>query len=228
MTIESFEGNTFVAFIDISGFKEMMKEGNNRAWKALHRFYNCGYQTLRDQEKSESERVEGLFLSDCGVLFVRTDNNNNAFKGLLALLKIVKNINSKMLSEDTMLTTSIAYGHFKYQERVEFSGIEKNAVYGQAYVSSFLDNEGGKPKIKPAQCRIVKENIPEEVEKGLRIAQDKGELAIVDKKNHWYFYWMVEKVEDIKLFENQYKYANKIQYIWMLKALKGESLQQIK
>ena len=45
MALEDFDGDTFVAFIDISGFKELMKQ-KNRAWKALDKFYQAAYNNL--------------------------------------------------------------------------------------------------------------------------------------------------------------------------------------
>jgi hypothetical protein len=38
MPIPNYDGKTFVAFIDISGFKTMMKK--NQAWEALDQFYS--------------------------------------------------------------------------------------------------------------------------------------------------------------------------------------------
>jgi len=42
MPIQHFQGDTFVAFMDISGFKSMMDEGQ-RALHALDAYYNAGF-----------------------------------------------------------------------------------------------------------------------------------------------------------------------------------------
>jgi hypothetical protein len=70
MPISDFEGNTFIAFLDISGFKELMKDGK-KAWKAIDRLYQYGYDLISENNKQNDFRVEGLFVSDSGVLFVR-------------------------------------------------------------------------------------------------------------------------------------------------------------
>ena len=98
MPIEDFEGKTFVAFMDIVGFKKMMKE-SNKAWKVLHEFYNCGYKTLKWQ--NFECQIDGIFVSDCGVLFAR---GRDSVCQLKALLNVVKEINKKMLERDVMLT----------------------------------------------------------------------------------------------------------------------------
>lgn len=147
MPINNYNGDTFVAFLDISGLKELMRN-EKKVWEALNKLYQHGYEILRNQENEC--RVEGIFISDCGVLFVRRNNQilDNS-ESLISLLTKIKRINKGMRESDFMLTTSIAYGKFRYQERIEFEGIEKNLIYGNAYVSAFLDNENGKPKIQP-------------------------------------------------------------------------------
>ena len=220
MPINNFDGDTFVAFIDISGFKQLMEDGE-RAWKALDRLYNNGYEVLQE----ENRKVEGIFVSDSGVLFVK--NCRNKKECLASLLEAIKKINSRMLSHDLMLTTSIAYGRFKYQERIEFEGIGKNPIYGDAYISAFLDNENGKPKIQPGQCRVVKKKLPPEIEEALNDNHGQGNILQSVRKrnndnNHYYFYWMVENLSKINDFEKQYTDAYNLKYAGMLKALKRE------
>ncbi len=110
MAINNFDGNTFVAYLDISGFKVLMKEDTEKAWRALDRFYQHGYDVL-----NENRQVEGLFISDCGVLFVRDCQNEVA--SISSLLSAIREINERLLNRrervnNFMLTTSIAYGHF--------------------------------------------------------------------------------------------------------------------
>ena len=215
MPIRNFDEQTFVAFMDISGFKQLMKN-EKRAWKALDRFYQYGYDVIEDIDK-----VEGIFVSDSGILFLR--DCRDKIECLKTLLKGIKELNKKMLEHDFMLTTSVAYGHFKYQRRIEFEGIEKNPIYGNAYVSAFLDNERGKPKIQPSQCRIVKKKLPQNL---IQRIEDNGDetLSLIKKRrndnNHFYFYWMVENASQIEEFEREYEDSYNLKYAGILKALK--------
>lgn len=204
MPIADYNQNTFVAFTDISGFKELMKT-DREALKALKLFYQSGYNVL-----AESPNVQGLFVSDAGVLFAREGNNETRLSDLLS---VVQKINQKMLAKEYMLTTSIAYGYFNYQGKIEFDGIEKNPIYGGAYVHAFMDNETGLPKMQPGQCRICKENLPE-----LNI--DQFELIKNIGKKHFQFYWNLNNVDEIAEFEKQYKNTYSLKYAGMLKALK--------
>ncbi len=205
MPIHNFEGDTFLAFLDISGFIKLMKE--EKAFDTLKLFYQTGYDTLRDQQGS----IDGLFISDCGIIFCRIYGDERA--SLRSLLKVTKNINKKMLQRDLMLTTSIAYGRFSYHQRIEFDGISKNPIYGQAYVSAYFDNENGKPKIEPGQCRIIKENLPNDIKDFLESEtqtniQGDNIFKMIQKRKrdnkHYYFYWMRDDPREIEDFEKQY------------------------
>jgi hypothetical protein len=226
MPINNYDGDTFVAFLDISGFKELMKN-EKKAWKALDRLYQFGYNILQNQ--NNNSRVDGIFISDSGILFVRRINHNNSSTtdDLKSLLPKIKIINERMRENDFMLTTSIAYGRFKYQERIEFEGIGKNPIYGNAYVSAFLDNENGKPKVQPGQCRIIIENLPMEIRVTLENNINDDILSFIKKREgdnrHYYFYWMVNTIGEIDRFEQRYKDAYNLKYAGMLQALKGIS-----
>ncbi len=207
MPIEDYNGNTFVAFTDISGFKELMKN-DSLALEAISHFYQTGFNVLR-----ESENVEGFFVSDCGILFARNGSNESKLQDLL---RIIKKINERMLSENYMLTTSIAYGRFDYQGKIEFQGIEKNAIYGGAYVKAFMDNETGKPIIQPGQCRIVKDNLPQLERTHFPLVLDR-----VRDKGHFYYYWNLRDPENAQTFENKYKDSYSLKYAGMINALKN-------
>ncbi len=207
MPIEDYNGNTFVAFTDISGFKELMKKDTD-ALEAIRYFYQTGFNVL-----SNSESVEGFFVSDCGILFAR---NGNVEEKLRALLNTVKRINHRMIERNYMLTTSIAFGHFDYQGKIEFQGIEKNPIYGGAYVQAFLDNETGKPRIQPGQCRLMKKNLPEINEDNFPLLVKRG-----NNNQHLYFYWNLEDTNHIEEFERKYRDAYSLKYSGMINALKS-------
>ena len=113
-----------------------------------------------------------------------------------------------------MLTTSIAWGNFSYHNRIEFPGINKQPIYGNAYVSAFLDNETGSPRLQPGQCRIIKQGLPTEV-----IPFFAQHSLIEGAKSHHHYYWMVEKTEEIQEFKNRYQNSYNLKYAGMLNAI---------
>jgi len=214
MAIRNYSGQTFVAFLDISGFKELMKQ-NNRALKALNRLYQIGYDTIK-----AGSPIEGIFISDCGVLFVR--DTDNKYQDLCNLLNGIKEINRRMLIDDFLTVTSIAYGQFKYQDKLEIEGIEKNAVYGGAYVEAFFDNEKGEPKIKVGQVRVINKNIPPEVIEAVEGQGDQTARLLKRKGKHFYYYWSIENPEESEELDRKYKDSYNLVFSGIVKALKGE------
>lgn len=214
MPINNYKGETFVAFLDVSGFKVLMSNDEKRAFDALGNLYQYGYDAIK-----QNQSVEGIFISDSGILFVR--NIQNKIDRLRSLLTAIKQINQKALTHDIMLTTSIAYGEFSYQDRLEFVGISKDLIYGNAYVSAWFDNEKGKPRIQPGQCRIVKKNLP--FDQNLRNEHD-AVFRLVEYRSadneHYYFYWNLEDSSWIKDFERKYQDSYNLRYRGMLEALK--------
>jgi len=228
MSMNNYDGDTFVAFLDISGFKELMRN-EEKALDALDKLYNYGYEIIGNQ--NNECRVEGIFISDSCMLFVRNNNQSisSISESLKSLLMVIKNINKRMREKDFMLTSSIAYGKFKYQGRIEFPGIEKNLIYGNAYVSAFLDNENGKPKIQPGQCRITRKNLPDDIIQVIEQNQDIDIFRMLKKRGndnkHYYYYWMFDDPSKIERFEQNYKDAYNLKYAGMLKTIKGDSCE---
>jgi len=217
VAVSNFYGDTFVAYIDISGFKELMKQG--KAITAMDKFYSHSYHAIANQTDA-NKLVEGIFVSDCGVLFVNSAERDLSDR-LAAILQVIKQINKNMLNDDYMLTTSISYGDFKYQDKIEFEGIGKNAIYGGAYVKAFLDNENGSPKIQPGQCRIIKNEVVKKLLQNNReFNQNFDLISISNSRKHYYFYWNLESENQIQEFETLYQDAYNAKFTGMLKALK--------
>lgn len=193
MTLTDFEGDTFVAFTDISGFKTLMKM--KKAGKVLDAFYSNGYRVLR-----EHPNLNGLFISDCGIIFVK--DVQNIKDRFFDLLKMIESLNSSMLDEEVMLTTSIAFGEFSYHNKMEFPGIEKNAIIGYAYLEAYLSNESKEPKLKPGQCRIVSNNLPQEIIEAISI---ESHWRIRKNGKYFYYYWMISDDQKISKITNDYQ-----------------------
>jgi hypothetical protein len=185
MPIRDFKGQTFVAFTDIAGFKAMMKDGR-RGPEALDTLYSAGYRAISDQ--GDDPRVEGLFVSDSGVLFARELGSPR--RQLEELLLLVEKVNRSCFERALSLTTSIAWGAFSYHQRFEITGIEKNPVYGNAYVAAFIDSKCESPRLFPNDCRIAKHDLPTEVVD--LFDRREGQVGSRSRaaQRHYYFEWM--------------------------------------
>lgn len=229
MSLPDIDKTTFVAYTDISGFKKMLSSNQQEAGKKLGKFYNEGFNILR-----ECKFIKGLFISDCGILIVDSKNEDK-LENLKHLLLMLKRLNSAMLQHEIMLTTSIAYGRFVHKQRKELLNMEKNMLYGPAYLSAFLDNENGKPKIEPGQCRILLESLPDSLRHHLidmgtlsgnedNFNANDQVLSLLKKRSsdeeHLYYYWNVNCCAQIDQFEEQYTDAYQLKYRGFLDALK--------
>ena len=152
-----YTGQTFVAFSDISGFKSMMAN-ETRLMRAMDALYSSGYRNLGGTNRNPV--VEGIFISDCGILFSRRINEPD-IQALGSLLQVLAVIHRDVFESAFSLTTSIAFGRFTYRGKIEFEGLEKNAIHGDAYVSAYRDNESKTRKLYPNECRICKEGLSE-------------------------------------------------------------------
>lgn len=231
MPLPEIDETTFVAFTDISGFKILLNN-ESEAEKVLRSFYNEGFKML-----DRCDHIKGLFISDCGIL-ISNANHNNYLDNLKYLLRALKMLNSAMLEREIMLTTSIAFGRFVYRESRELLNMEKNLLYGPAYLSAYMDNENGKPKIQPGQCRIIVDNnLPQEIKSSISDNGQRREIIenlnindqmidLLSKRigdpNHFYFYWMRRFPHEIEKFEECYTNAYQLKFRGFLEALKGD------
>lgn len=139
--IKRYEGKTFVGFIDISGFKNMMEE-EDLAKRVLSKFYSTVYEVgktfrERDSARERLHEVNAIVVSDCAVVFSRNENPADVpsqlpdmVKGLRSILEFIKKINQGLIGVQPtesdkpdppiMTTCSIAYGKFKYENRIGF------------------------------------------------------------------------------------------------------------
>jgi len=194
MPLKDFAGKTFVAFIDISGFKKKLQKDKEEAIKTLSLFFNEGYKVL-----NHNKDVSGLFISDCGILYANKKDDNNQTK-LKKLLNVIKEININLIKKDIILTTNIAYGDFIYKNKIELGNLEKNLMTGNAYVEAYLDSSKMK---KVTHCRIVDNPIFTDFD----ITKLHG--YIIEKEDtYYYYYWQCKDQTDLTDFKEKFNSIN--------------------
>jgi len=214
MSLNNFDGDTFVAFIDISGFSKMMIESDEKAINALNLFYQVGFDTIK-KFRSESKFIDGLFISDSGIIYYNKSKeklyqNLTNVDRLLILLSSLEEIHKSMLLKRYLINSSVSYGYVRFTKKIETSGISKNPIYGKAYVSAYRDNESGHPKINPGECRILIDSLPKDIKNFLENENENiFKINRISKKandkNHLYFYWMLDDLELSVEFDTKYK-----------------------
>jgi hypothetical protein len=209
--------NKFVAFSDISGFKVLMRKDKETALKVLRRFFKIGYDTTNPDTGNYKESIQGLFVSDCCIIWP-LGSGNNPLDNFNLLLQGIQNINQAVLNDpvmkkqNVMLKTSIAYGEFQYIEVEKHALIQKELIFGDAYIRAYDDNS---LKLDPGLCRIV---IDEKFPKSIKRKIDKNEIfdgsaSLIEKlQNKYYFFWNCQHKEDIAPFWNEYSKLEEERY----------------
>jgi hypothetical protein len=213
MPIEPFDGNTWVAFLDMCGFRNMVSKPQ-RAKQALSKFYNTVYTVNKTYHENHSAdfgfvKINSLIMSDCAVIFVdaRSHNFENLEvaenENLNALLWAVSSINRVLINPirapQIMTICAIDHGYFEYAKRTEDEHTEKNLFFGEAYLNAFLKTEEKKGlKKTPGYCKVIKKDFT------VRNAYDQL-LNLREDGECYNYYWMTGDPRQIESFETKYK-----------------------
>jgi len=236
MPIATYDGETYVAYLDISGFKELMKKAG-KAEKALGQFYitvnSVGLGFCPPNDPSFFE-VNAVLFSDSAILFsrnpVRQFNEvelirQDKVKGICSILTFIQRINWKLISfinNPIMTACSIDYGKFRYEDRIEFEGIDKGFVIGKPFVNAFLDVENGRPKIQPGECRLLKSNLALD---GALPTNYKPFSLLESRDRYYYFHWMIQSLEEIERFKQDFEDTYQLKYAGMIQVLQKYALR---
>lgn len=231
--IRHYTGKTFVAFLDISGFKEMMKI-KEKAESALGRFYSTIYSVGRNfrdlDDRDALLEVNAIVVSDCSVIFSRNSNprDTEAFivdkiNGLRSILTFIRRVNKQLIISENrdrgpiMTTCSIAYGDFKYEDRIGLIRVRKNYFLGPPYMKAFLDIEEGRPKLRPGECRLLEEHLdlPE------NILEHSPFSLLEPTDKYYYFHWMLNSLADLERFKREYRDISQGLYTRLASLIQG-------
>ncbi|MHC4888707.1 MAG: hypothetical protein ACYTEO_04490 [Planctomycetota bacterium] len=128
-----FTGNTYVAFSDLCGFKQMMK-GRNKAYEALDFLFNTVYRLQRG-----NHNVNALAVSDCVISWaVSHDSREGKLKTVIEFVEI---LNRKMARRRYLMRTTIAWGDFEYEDRIQLRNLQKSMIWGGAYLDAYMNNK---------------------------------------------------------------------------------------
>jgi hypothetical protein len=146
MPLENFDGQTWVAYSDLCGTKAMYNINRNMAGQALDKFYTTVNSIQERLLRVGQYGVSVLVVSDCAIFWIHRNGEHNREvtidpKSLGILLENLKQLHCDMIASEYMLRSTIAYGYFKYEQRLEFRHTRKDMIFGGAYLDSFAQND---------------------------------------------------------------------------------------
>lgn len=207
--MRDFLGPAYVAFADLCGLKEFMRN-QQKAYDALNRLYNQAYN-LGEQHGA----VSAIAISDCVIAWVAEDNN-----GLDTLLTYLKSLHVHMLEGGYLMRSTIARGRFQYEQRINLQNLNKGMMYGDAYLAAYLANDKEQVgsiivlehdamiapvSFAPLHARFVQRKRPQ---------QDRG---------HWEFFWSVREPDEIEPLRRARDDSYKARFAHLTKAYRGET-----
>ena len=180
-----FDGNTYVAFSDLSGFKIML-EDVRRAAEALDSLYTITYELFGNDRV-----VKGVAFSDCVVSWIDRGNGQGNAVHLNRLLCHLKALHRRMLRKGYLITSTVAWGEVRYQDRIRLPNFDKQMFYGQQYVRAYLANS----KVEPGAIVLLADGCEVNPRENAEI----GKLLRKCKEpDGWEYFWSAAKPSEIK------------------------------
>jgi hypothetical protein len=219
MSVPSYTGETFVGYLDISGFKQMMND-RERLRSVMDKFYRTMFGAIHEVNSTKEPdslgkpitKMNAVVVSDCAVLFLSKGRRKKVgqITGLKKMLRFIKYANMEFIDNNPpfMTTCSIAYGDFEYQDRKDWRRVRKNCMSGQAYIDAYLDGNLEKSRIRPGQCRLLRKGLSPELVQilGTIEAREHEYLNLLNRSGgYYYFYWMLKDESRIQRFKKEYK-----------------------
>ena len=126
----------YVAFLDILGFKNKLKEfSQENAKNYIKAFSTTIYKIFQYNNQLNSRKINGFIVSDSVILY--TSNVSN--KILNELIHIVEEICREEFSQNGIIMRgAIAKGEFDNIPAVELPKLQKQLIVGTAYVEAYL------------------------------------------------------------------------------------------
>jgi len=142
LNIKDSISDNFVAFLDVMGFSNLVKNGN---LKELEDYFNKIREILYAL-RNEKEKIKSFLISDSIILIAPS-----GLDGLRQLLIAIRRIQSVLLWKKILIRGAVSYGPVYYDK-------ENNIIVGQGYIRAYLlEQEAKYPRviIDPAIIKLV-------------------------------------------------------------------------
>lgn len=123
----------FVAFVDILGFKEMVKASKDGASDTIKDFSKIIYDNWEIRGYEKEEEINGFIVSDCAIIHTKDDSAEQ----LDILFKLISDIfQDAIFKKGFLLRCAITKGPFDELPSHGFENLSKKLIVGKAYVDA--------------------------------------------------------------------------------------------
>jgi len=133
-----FDGETYVAYSDLSGFKRMQEADRDRAAQALERLCQFTREILDNRKRLLKVNVTAIGISDCIISWASD-------RKLGSLISFLRQLHSQMIRRGYLICTTIAYGDFCCRESPPLANCHTTHLAGRAYTLAYSENGNFEP-----------------------------------------------------------------------------------
>lgn len=132
----------YVAFIDILGFKEKLKQINQQeAEEFILNFSTMLYSEWESGNHHNCDNINGYIVSDSIIVY----SNNDAKESLLKMMDYLTKIFSKAFTGNgILLRGAVAKGEFSMLKPTSFKNLQKGLLVGKAYIEAYTIENSSK------------------------------------------------------------------------------------
>ena len=199
----SFNDWTYVAYSDLCGFKKMM-ENREGAYEALNCLFSSTCELLRTRLS-----VKGLAVSDCVIAWAND-------KELLSIVDFARALHKKMIRKRYLMRTTIAYGQFEFQDRIKLANLDKQMIWGGAYLAAYLGNGNAKPG---SIALLDEQNVPD----AATLPRDwRWERRTGKKGRLQEYYWAannpgnIREIKEVQRLQKKHEQCEKLKELYSL------------
>lgn len=112
----------------------MMKE-REKAYEALDHLFESVFELQQNNNRS----VKALAVSDCVIAWVGSRHGRES--RLKQIIEFAEGLHIRMASHRYLMRTTIAWGDFEYEDRLQLHNLQKSMIWGGAYLNAYVNNK---------------------------------------------------------------------------------------
>jgi len=199
---QKFDGDTYVAYCDLSGFKQMQDRDRKKAAQALEQLFQFTRKILDNRDRLLKTEVDAIGISDCIISWARD-------RKLDTLVSFLRQLHSQMIRKRYLLRTTIAYGDFWCHGSPGLSNLQVTCIAGKAYTSAYLANVD----FEPGMIVLLKTS---------RLPRPTGwRWHLTKRTGNCEYFWSARQKRDIQRIEQERTKARNIKYRRLIEIYQG-------
>jgi len=204
--MEPFHYDTYVAFMDIAGFKKRNAKEMRSSLKTFYQVVFDQTESIKKDYWNQTCSINTIALSDSALFFVRHGGDEDDDDMADILFKLLRRINIGLIKHGIITFTGVSYGDFHYYSPREREDLRKAMLFGDAFINAYTiaEKDNKIPGLITVHHSVAK-----------RIDQDlQGYFSTLIKKyrRKKRFFWMLQPNMSLERFTEVENLCNSTLY----------------